>query len=92
MTRRRGRKHGSGAIHGPVTRMGSRLSRPAVHIQAVNAFTDAMATGYRVIVVALLGSAGIGRQQPGPAERGPGPLGAPLPRDQVIVGRGQRTQ
>jgi hypothetical protein len=83
--------------------MGSRLSRPAVHIQAVNAFTDAMATGYRVIAViavivlivavavALLGSAGIGRQQPGLAERGPGPLGAPLPRDQVIAGRGQRT-
>ena len=39
-----------------------------------------------------LGSAGIGRQQPGLAERGPGPLGAPLPRDQVIAGRGQRTE
>jgi hypothetical protein len=44
------------------------------------------------VAVALLGSAGIGRQQPGLAERGPGPLGATLPRDQVIVGRGQRTQ
>ena len=42
--------------------------------------------------VALWGSAGIGRQQPGLAERGPGSLGVPLPRDQVIVGRGQRTQ
>jgi hypothetical protein len=60
-----------------------------------------MATGYRVIAVivliatvalALLGSAGIWRQQPDLAERGPGPLGAPLPRDQVIVGRGQSTQ
>ena len=66
-----------------------------------HAFTDAMATGYSVIAVivliatvavALLGSARIGRQQSGLAERGPGPLGAPLPRDQVIVGRGQRTQ